>query len=81
MTRRLKLPEDVANRVRLDHTDEELADMARRYAAHESTAEIGRRYNMSAKTAACRLKALGVDMRPRGRIKNKPLTAGGPTHE
>lgn len=68
-SKQLKLPDEIADRVRLDHTGRDLADMVARYKAGESAYVIAAAYNTTPGTIAARLRALGVEMQPRGRRK------------
>lgn len=67
--KQLKLPDEIADRVRLDHTERDLADMVARYKAGETAYVIAAAYNTTPSTIAARLRALGVEMKPRGRRK------------
>lgn len=67
-----KLPEDVGNLVRIDLTDGQLTDMVLLYlAGQQTTTAIGAVYGIAASTVAHRLRALGVKLRPRGRMKRE----------
>lgn len=66
----VKLPEHIGNLVRVDLTDGQLADLRRLYVEDKlPTAAIGDLFGIAATTVAHRLRALGVTVRPRGRMK------------
>lgn len=65
--RLLKLPGEIADRVRVDFTDQELTSMAARYEDGETSHQLAKSFATSTTTVLNRLRSLGVKLRSAGR--------------